>query len=1238
VTVNSAAASASDPAVVVLSVSTLTAGTTYIVTAHDVHDPSGSLQSPNPASASFQNSGYGPVRITYRQFRNLDGSQAVSSMTSSPKYPNNPDYVEYNTPLMEYPQTSTKPYGDLASFGAVISGYYVAPVSGNYQFGVAADDFSELWLSTDADPAHKVKIAGFNDWTDERNYVQRSDGAVIPASSRSALIPLVAGNLYYMEGLYKEGGGGDHIEVAVKPPGGSDIVNGTTSIPISQFAPDASGKFVFGSQVYIPGDVALTVQPADAAVVEGQTVHFVTDVSGTPPYTITWYDNGVAIPSSNTKDLAVFATPSNDGHTFHAVVQNLCSTATTRDALLSVTIDTILPTVADAGCDPVDKKVRVVFSEPVTSASANDAGNYAFVDGSGLTVDSAQLQSDNQTVVLTASDVLVPNQLYSLHVQNVTDRSITGNVMDPVDVPITGCICSNGVILREIYDNIGGGTTLNDLTNQVKFVQNTPDIIDFLTEFNSPARADNYGVRMVAYLIPPVTGNYNFQLLSDDSSVIYLSPDTDPNHKKVVIRDDGCCAIRSTTTPTPLVAGQAYYLEGLMKEGIGGDYLTLSWTYPGQAASVLIPGSALRFCYDPQKVVLKIEGLENQTVTACRSVTFAPTYTISGGQGAITYQWMREGTDIPGATSPTYTIPHADDSYNGALFQVRVNALLREVVSDPVFLTVDPDTDVPAIVKVSGDISRYHAIVSFSEAMDPATATDRSLYSISGPGGPLTITAATLSEETNVVLTTFEQLGENDTYTVTLSDGIKDLCLAQTALAGDSGTFKGWVYVPCTVLFQAYDLAQFGGAQAVSVLTSSPLYPNHPRDTFYIHAVDSRQGYPDDSHEFYGGRITGFIVPPATADYVFSFQNDDDFSFRLNKGTSGSSEDPAGAVEIGLGACCNGGFANATAPVTLNAGQRYYFEGLYKEGGGGDYLRVGAAPTGSSPTDVIGPEYIGTYVDPAVLPAIAPTLPIGGKMALGSLSKRGFDVHTVQVGTNIDNLLSIAELLLAGNGGPNLSTLPFSYEPNSINYSVEVSSYGTLPNDRPFPGIPGSTASTDNIAMEATAYVELQAGFHCMIVNSDDGFKVTPALCAADPDNAIVLGQFDGGRGASDTPFVFYVPEAGLYPMRLVWEQGGGGGNVEWVDIRPGGVPTRFAVNGDNNIKAFSASQFNAVRNGNNLDITWNATASCPFRLQMTDELKNPSSATIWTDVAGAGSASVPIAPTGNAFFRLIRP
>ncbi len=105
--------------------------------------------------------------------------------------------------------------------------------------------------------------------------------------------------------------------------------------------------------------------------------------------------------------------------------------------------------------------------------------------------------------------------------------------------------------------------------------------------------------------------------------------------------------------------------------------------------------------------------------------------------------------------------------------------------------------------------------------------------------------------------------------------------------------------------------------------------------------------------------------------------------------------------------------------------------------------------------------------------------------------------------------------------------------------------------DGPIPGIPGFNESTDGIAAEFLAFVELKAGFNTMGVNSDDGFRVTSGPSPVDQFGT-QLGLFEGGRGAADTLFNFVVEEDGVYPMRLLWYEGRGGANVEWFSVVDG--------------------------------------------------------------------------------------
>ena len=72
-----------------------------------------------------------------------------------------------------------------------------------------------------------------------------------------------------------------------------------------------------------------------------------------------------------------------------------------------------------------------------------------------------------------------------------------------------------------------------------------------------------------------------------------------------------------------------------------------------------------------------------------------------------------------------------------------------------------------------------------------------------------------------------------------------------------------------------------------------------------------------------------------------------------------------------------------------------------------------------------------------------------------------------------------------------------------------------------------------------------------MIFNSDDGFLVSETHGAGDSRGS-TLGVFNGGRGASDTTFGFAVAEPGVYPIRAIWYEGGGGANLEWSSIVDG--------------------------------------------------------------------------------------
>jgi ELWxxDGT repeat protein len=117
-------------------------------------------------------------------------------------------------------------------YGSRIRGYLCAPATGAYTFWIASDDNSELWLSTNDDPATKRKIASVTGATSVNQWTKYG-------SQVSGSINLVQGQRYYIEALHKEANGGDHVEV------GWQLPNGVLERPIagsrlSPFEPSAT--------------------------------------------------------------------------------------------------------------------------------------------------------------------------------------------------------------------------------------------------------------------------------------------------------------------------------------------------------------------------------------------------------------------------------------------------------------------------------------------------------------------------------------------------------------------------------------------------------------------------------------------------------------------------------------------------------------------------------------------------------------------------------------------------------------------------------------------------------------------------------------------------------------------------------------------------------------------------------------------------------------------------------------
>jgi hypothetical protein len=176
-----------------------------------------------------------------------------------------------------------------------------------------------------------------------------------------------------------------------------------------------------------------------------------------------------------------------------------------------------------------------------------------------------------------------------------------------------------GTCLYEYWDGITPtGNSLSLLYNWPDFPGNPTDTNE-LTLFEGPTdRGNQFGARIQAWLYAPVTGDYKFWIATDDNGELWLSTDDSPANKQLIstcgLAGAGWAAPQNWSDPDvtpsgliPLVAGEKYYIEGLMKEGSGGDNIAVGWTTPFDSTIQVIPGSYLEpfiqwWAWDPSPV------------------------------------------------------------------------------------------------------------------------------------------------------------------------------------------------------------------------------------------------------------------------------------------------------------------------------------------------------------------------------------------------------------------------------------------------------------------------------------------------------------------------------------------------------------------------------------------------------------------------------------------------------------
>ena len=691
-----------------------------------------------------------------------------------------PTAVVYQKAFATQPQLGNTRYDNY--LGRMYS-YFIAPSNGLYRFYLASDDVSALYMNTNAvdsmNPAGKSFLTQLSAWS--LNY---------QAGVMATNVPLVGGQKYYLEVLWKEGSGGDGAKVAVRANGDSVVPPNTDVIPASLLA------FPYG--VDRVGAVKVAgLTPSSPVATDGQTITFAgLGVSGAPPYSYLWLKNGQPIYNGSPySGLPMFTTqplnPSDNGAVFTLVVTNVFSRAEISTTV--TVVPSTPPVIVGVLGSQYRNSVTLLFNQVLDLRTAQDVGNYSIP---GLTVLSAYLDTDaTGTKVSLGTSAQTPGQNYTVAVNGVRNRSSAGDMVNAT-TNFTAWGVGGNAILVEIFTNIAN-TTIPSLTNDPRFIGNFPDYWGYVNRWGYDSRAGQnatanlnglpalpgdglafYGVRMSAYFIAPSNGLYRFYIRSDDLSALWMNTNgMDPAGKVLIAAMDiACCKAYSDASgglnnsalrvgQISLTNGQLYYIEMLGKEGGGGDVFTMAFREANDASvpadTEMAPGLFFTTPGNPDYIQFlvnqtpptEVAVMENDLVTLNASVTVLP----ASASALSLFQWQKWDeaglvwTNIPGALGSTLSF-YAQLADDGRQYRFHVSAPGAER-NLATLVHVAQDLTPPYIVS-AGSLDGTNIVVKFNERISPQFANEGLNWTVN-LGANTIASISQRSDTVNGVLTPF---------------------------------------------------------------------------------------------------------------------------------------------------------------------------------------------------------------------------------------------------------------------------------------------------------------------------------------------------------------------------------------------------------------------------------------------------------------------------------------------------